>query len=166
MKQSLPPIPDLIAHEILIFGVIFVNAWAISLFEDVLGIRVPCPALLILLYLARLCVGAYRHLGGLPFTFSSRRVYPSLFTTALLFLASAYAAFYYSPQVNEFLGIPVSRGVGIFFAWCFAIVACVFFIRRQVRIAWSAGQESNGEIRSAVQSRPQMPMAPRVRSSA
>jgi hypothetical protein len=138
VKQSLP-IPDLIAHEILIFGVIYINVWALSLFGYVLNIQAPSPGLLWVAYVGRICIGAFRYLEGRPFTFSSRRVYPPLFTASLLFLASAYVAIYF-PRVNDAIVLfPVPEKDAPFFAWCFALAACVFFIRQQVRIIRSEG---------------------------
>ncbi|HEY8902349.1 MAG TPA: hypothetical protein VIM48_01495 [Chthoniobacterales bacterium] len=143
MKQSIPPIPDLVAHEILIFGVIYINVWALSLFGYILNIHAPSPGLLWAVYVGRVCIGAFRYLEGRPFTFSSRRVYPPLFTASLLFLASAYAAFYF-PQMNDLVGIPVSDKLAPALAWGFAIAACVFFIRQQVRIIRGNGLRPAG----------------------
>jgi|GEM_PF-3749587 len=138
-KQPIPPIPDLIAHEILIFGVIYINVWALSLFGFILNIQAPSPGLLWAVYVGRVCIGAFRYLEGRPFTFSSRRVYPPLFTASLLFLASAYLAIYF-PRVNDAVVImPVSEKMAPVLTWCFAIAACVFFIRQQVRIIRSEG---------------------------
>jgi hypothetical protein len=138
MKTPIP-LPQLIAHEILIFGVIFFNAWALSMFSLAAGIGFPSPSILAILYVARICIGAYRYLSDHSFTFSSKRVYPPLFTTSILFLAISYL-FLYFPTINGVIGFPIS--ISPLFMLLIAIGVSWFFIHRQKLIIKRAEQDA------------------------
>jgi len=97
MKQAISP-AHLVAHEILIATVLLINSWAISLVLIPAGVIFPVLDLWVVLLVARASVGAWRFLSGQPFTFSTIKIYPPLFKTAFLFLATSLLVVYFAPR--------------------------------------------------------------------
>ena len=138
MNMSLS-IPKIVAHEILVLGLVFTNSWAISTFLLAAKIAIPSPSIFLILYIARVCVGAYRYLSEKPFTFSTKKVYPPLFTTSVIFLLCSYF-FLYFWKINLIIGFPFSiRPVPML---VIAIGFSLFFIFRQKKIAQIAEQDA------------------------
>jgi len=89
---------------------VYIASWALWHFLLTSPIPISFISLLLFAYGARLCIGAYRFLKDEPFTFSSHKLYPSLYFGAFLFLFSSYLIVTWVPWL---LGITIVQGSSI-----------------------------------------------------
>jgi hypothetical protein len=104
MKTTRPS--EIIAHEILIIGFLYLFIWAIWRFLVFIPVSVGFWKLFMTIYMIRLCIGSYRFLSNRSFTLSSISFYPSLFLSAFLFLGSSYLFTDWIPYILSITVIP------------------------------------------------------------